>query len=115
MGSGDFDRSQGARVDVEVVIETQNTYSKGSEHWRLLKAGVDVRLNGDPYLMHHKVMIIDEKIVVTGSYKWSWSTENRNDENLVILMFTSGKLVCTVAKSEREVYELKDILENLPR
>jgi len=71
------------------VIETQNTYSKGSEHWRLLKARVDIRLNGDPYLMHHKVMIIDKKIVA-GSYKWSWSTENRNDENLVIPMFVSG-------------------------
>ena len=34
---------------------------------------------------------------------------------VVILMFASGKLVCTGAKSEREVYEavykLKDILE----
>ena len=83
----------------------------------MLKAGVDIRLNGDPYLMHHKVMIIDKKIVVAGSYKWSWSTENRNDEDLVIPMFASGKLVCTMAKSAREAYELKDIdiLENLPR
>ena len=83
----------------------------------MLKAGVDIRLNGDPYLMHHKVMIIDKKIVFTGSYKWSWSTENRNDENLVIPMFVSGSSCAWEAKSAREVYELKDIdiLENLPR
>ena len=72
-------------VDVKVVIEADNALSKGSEYQRLLEAGVEVRLDGNPYLMHHKAMIVDGEIVVTGSYNWSWSAENRNDENLVII------------------------------
>jgi len=72
-------------VDVKVVIEADNAFSKGSEYQRLLEAGVEVRLDGNPYLMHHKVMIVDGEVVVTGSYNWSWSAENRNDENLVII------------------------------
>ena len=46
----------------------------------------DVRVGSNPWLMHHKVMIVDGRIVVTGSYNWSWSAENRNDENLIVIM-----------------------------
>ncbi|MEW6094725.1 MAG: phospholipase D-like domain-containing protein [Chloroflexota bacterium] len=35
--------------------------------------------------MHHKVMIIDESILITGSYNFSSSAEERNDENLLII------------------------------
>jgi len=35
--------------------------------------------------MHNKVMIIDSEIVVTGSYNWSVSAEERNDENIIIV------------------------------
>ncbi|MCH8014845.1 MAG: DUF1669 domain-containing protein [Candidatus Dadabacteria bacterium] len=35
--------------------------------------------------MHHKFIIIDDKIVVTGSPNFSFSGFNRNDENLLII------------------------------
>lgn len=35
--------------------------------------------------VHHKVFIIDEKIVITGSYNPSKNANERNDENLVII------------------------------
>jgi phosphatidylserine/phosphatidylglycerophosphate/cardiolipin synthase-like enzyme len=35
--------------------------------------------------MHHKVFIIDGQIVVTGSYNFSRSAEERNDENLLVI------------------------------
>jgi len=72
-------------VDVKVVIERENAYGRGSEYQKLLETGVEVKLDGNPSLMHHKVMIVDGRIVVTGSYNWSWSAENKNDENLVII------------------------------
>ena len=34
--------------------------------------------------MHHKFIIIDDKIVVTGSPNYSFSGFNRNDENMLI-------------------------------
>ena len=37
----------------------------------------------------HKVAIIDGKIVITGSYNWTWSAEKRNDENVLVLMSRS--------------------------
>jgi phosphatidylserine/phosphatidylglycerophosphate/cardiolipin synthase-like enzyme len=35
--------------------------------------------------MHHKVMIIDGRIVVTGSYNLTWSAERDNDENILVV------------------------------
>jgi phosphatidylserine/phosphatidylglycerophosphate/cardiolipin synthase-like enzyme len=35
--------------------------------------------------LHHKVLIIDQKIVAFGSYNFSQSAEERNDENLIIV------------------------------
>ena len=73
-------------VDVKIIVEKDNAYIRGSEVERLLKAGVKVALDSNPYLMHNKVMIVDGKFVVTGSYNWSWSAENRNDENVIVII-----------------------------
>ncbi|MFH1064425.1 MAG: phospholipase D-like domain-containing protein [Candidatus Woesearchaeota archaeon] len=35
--------------------------------------------------MHHKVFIIDEKVVVTGSFNPSSNADKNNDENLLII------------------------------
>jgi phosphatidylserine/phosphatidylglycerophosphate/cardiolipin synthase-like enzyme len=78
-------RARDRGVEVKVVMERDQADEKGSEYESLLRAGVDVRLDGNPYLMHHKFMVIDGKIVVTGSYNWSYGAEERNDENLVVI------------------------------
>jgi phosphatidylserine/phosphatidylglycerophosphate/cardiolipin synthase-like enzyme len=44
-----------------------------------------VRLDGNPRNMHHKVLIIDERILVTGSYNFSTNAAERNDENTLII------------------------------
>ena len=35
--------------------------------------------------MHHKVIIIDDETVITGSYNYSKNAENSNDENILII------------------------------
>jgi phosphatidylserine/phosphatidylglycerophosphate/cardiolipin synthase-like enzyme len=37
----------------------------------------------EPGLMHQKFAVIDRKIVFTGSYNWTRSADNTNDENLL--------------------------------
>lgn len=36
-------------------------------------------------LMHHKFMILDRKVVATGSYNYTYSANYRNDENIVLI------------------------------
>jgi phosphatidylserine/phosphatidylglycerophosphate/cardiolipin synthase-like enzyme len=39
--------------------------------------------DGNCYILHHKVIIIDARTVITGSYNFTGSAEKYNDENLV--------------------------------
>ena len=73
-------------VDVAGVMEEEQVASnQGTEYDPLRQAEVDVRLDGNPELMHHKVIIIDEKVVILGSYNFSRNAEELNDENTLIL------------------------------
>ncbi len=75
-----------AGVRVAGVMETDQVASNvGSEYDTFRAAGLDVRLDGNPGLMHHKVMIIDGQIVVMGSYNFTASAETVNDENLIVI------------------------------
>jgi phosphatidylserine/phosphatidylglycerophosphate/cardiolipin synthase-like enzyme len=47
------------------------------------------KLTGVPSgLMHNKYMIIDRKFLLSGSYNWSVSAEERNFENAVFIAGT---------------------------
>ncbi|MBI5960677.1 MAG: hypothetical protein HY866_18205 [Chloroflexi bacterium] len=48
-------------------------------------AGVDVRQDGNPDVLHHKVFIIDGSIVVMGSFNFSNNASDDNDENMLII------------------------------
>jgi phosphatidylserine/phosphatidylglycerophosphate/cardiolipin synthase-like enzyme len=68
-----------------VFDESQARSNIGGEYDHLLENGVDVRLDGNPRSMHHKVIIIDDQILITGSYNFSQSAKTRNDENTLII------------------------------
>jgi phosphatidylserine/phosphatidylglycerophosphate/cardiolipin synthase-like enzyme len=75
-----------AGVEIAGVMEARQVESNtGSDYDRLRVAGIDVRLDGNPDNMHHKVLIIDGQTVVTGSFNFSRSAEERNDENTLVL------------------------------
>jgi phosphatidylserine/phosphatidylglycerophosphate/cardiolipin synthase-like enzyme len=67
-----------------VMDKSQALSNTGGEYPNLLENGIDVRLDGNPNSMHHKVIIIDGEIVITGSYNFSKSARTRNDENTLI-------------------------------
>ncbi len=73
-------------VTVAGVMETDQIKSNiGTEFDPFKQAGLDVSQDGIPGQMHHKVMIIDESIVIFGSYNFTDSAETRNDENLLVI------------------------------
>lgn len=80
-----IERAQAGVNVIGVVEASQARANSGAEYLRLLAAGVDVRLDGNPRNMHHKVMVIDDEIVITGSYNYTFFAETRNDENLLVV------------------------------
>ncbi len=79
-----LERAQ-AGVVVQGVIESRNAGGEYSEYGRLRIAAHDVLPDGNPYIMHHKVIIVDDATVILGSYNLTASAETRNDENLLII------------------------------
>ena len=71
-----------------VMDYSQVKSNQGGEYDTFAQAGYDVRTDGIDGLMHHKVFIIDEQIVITGSYNFSRSAEERNDENILVIYNT---------------------------
>ncbi|MFL7791181.1 MAG: phosphatidylserine/phosphatidylglycerophosphate/cardiolipin synthase family protein [Anaerolineae bacterium] len=79
-----LERAQ-AGVVVQGVIEDRNAEGDYSQYDRLLQDIPDIFPDGNPYIMHHKVIIIDEETVILGSYNFTASAEERNDENVLII------------------------------
>jgi len=74
-----------AGVNVAGVFETTGSETKFSEYGRMKQAGLDVLQDGNPYVMHHKVFIIDGREVIFGSFNFSNNADKDNDENLLII------------------------------
>ena len=70
---------------VRGIFENRNSKASWSQLPPLHCAGAEMRQDGNPYTLHHKVMIIDEEIVITGSFNFSRSAAESNDENIVII------------------------------
>jgi len=68
-----------------VMDKEQSSSNQGTEFDPFQQAELDVLIDGIDGQMHHKVIIVDEKIVAFGSYNFSASAEERNDENLLII------------------------------
>ncbi len=74
-------RAQAGELDVMGVVESvQRRFTMP-----MFCAGMQVRQDGNPNTMHHKVFILDDEIVVTGSFNFSEGAANSNDENILII------------------------------
>jgi len=65
------------------VYEKRNL--QDSTYEMLKYQGAEVKPDNNPSSMHHKVFIIDEKIVITGSFNPTKSADTKNDENVLII------------------------------
>ena len=69
-------------IKIKGIFETTQAGSKYSQYKRLKDFGLDVIKDKNKANMHHKVFIIDNEIVITGSFNPSESGNKRNDENV---------------------------------
>jgi len=73
-------------IEIQGVLDDyQERTGLGGEYQRLHEYGLEVYLDTHPEKLHHKVIIIDDRVVITGSYNLTRSAEIHNDENLLII------------------------------
>jgi phosphatidylserine/phosphatidylglycerophosphate/cardiolipin synthase-like enzyme len=74
-----------AGVDVAGVFETFGSETEAAELRTLMCRNVPVKQDGNSGFLHHKVIVVDEQIVITGSMNFSTNAEESNDENVIII------------------------------
>ena len=73
-------------VVVKIYLDNKEVDAEHSKSRFFIKEGIEnIRLSSNRYLMHNKFAIIDNKKIITGSYNWTASAGQRNDENLLVL------------------------------
>lgn len=72
-------------VRVEVILDKSQRTEKYSEADFLRNMGIPVRIDARHQIAHNKVMVIDDGVVITGSFNFTKAAEESNAENLLVL------------------------------
>ena len=74
-------------LDVIIICEDSKAYTDGGgQCGPLSDAGLEVYVDGYPdTLMHEKVIILDNSVVIAGSYNFTRSADRRNDEQVLVI------------------------------
>lgn len=80
-------------VDVHLLINNDaiNNRSNGLPFNKLIEEEAKLYIAETPDLIHNKFCIVDNKIVIDGSYNWTVLAETNNDENIVVI--ENGKVI----------------------
>jgi len=78
-------KAQERGVKVRLYLDKEQIDYQYSQSRFLVQKGIKTRVSSNRYIMHNKFAIIDNRILLTGSYNWTFSANNRNDENLMVI------------------------------
>jgi phosphatidylserine/phosphatidylglycerophosphate/cardiolipin synthase-like enzyme len=73
------------RVKVIVLLDHSNELETYSELGELEQHGLEVWIDAQHAIAHNKIMIIDGRTVITGSFNFTRQAEHSNAENLLII------------------------------
>ncbi|HKK82798.1 MAG TPA: phospholipase D-like domain-containing protein [Atribacterota bacterium] len=73
-------------VEVRIYLDSSQINAQYSKARFFVNERIEnIRISSNRNLMHNKFAIIDKTIVLTGSYNWTASASERNDENLLVI------------------------------
>ena len=77
-------RAAARGVAVRLLTDDDKAVDRGSDVERLSASGVRVAVDDSPAHMHHKFALFDGRLALTGSYNWTRSASEKNEENLLV-------------------------------
>lgn len=75
-------------VTVRVILDKSQSTTQYSVATLLYNQGVPVYIDSVHAIAHDKIMIIDRKLVITGSFNFTKAAESNNAENVLIIRST---------------------------
>jgi phosphatidylserine/phosphatidylglycerophosphate/cardiolipin synthase-like enzyme len=78
-------RAHARGVQVQVLLDKSQRTQKYTVVDLLNRADIPTLIDADHAIAHNKVMIINKRIVITGSFNFTKAAEERNAENLLVI------------------------------
>ncbi len=78
-------RAKERGVKITAILDKSNRSKKYSAATFLKNMGIPVFIDAQHAIAHNKIMIIDNRVVITGSFNFTQAAENKNSENLLVL------------------------------
>lgn len=72
-------------VNVRLILDKSQVSQRYSSSTFFAQEGFDLRIDVKHAIYHNKVMIIDDKTVITGSFNFTKAAETKNAENVLII------------------------------
>jgi phosphatidylserine/phosphatidylglycerophosphate/cardiolipin synthase-like enzyme len=76
-------RARGAAV--HIILDRANEKETFTELGTLQEQGLDVLIDAHHAIAHNKIMVVDRRTLITGSFNFTRQAEHENAENLLII------------------------------
>lgn len=72
-------------IDIRVILDKSQVKARYSSAKLLENAGISTWIDSRVAIAHNKVMIIDDRVVITGSFNFTKAAQYKNAENSLII------------------------------
>ena len=72
------------KIPIMLLTDNEKLTDAGSDIRELALGGIEIRTDNTRYHMHHKFALIDNELLITGSYNWTRSAAMYNHENIIV-------------------------------
>jgi phosphatidylserine/phosphatidylglycerophosphate/cardiolipin synthase-like enzyme len=72
-------------VSVEIILDKSQKKQRYSSYTFFKNQGIPVLIDAAHAIAHNKIIIIDQQIVITGSFNFTKAAESKNAENVLIV------------------------------
>lgn len=89
-------------IEVRIITDNDKANDTGSDVDSLAKKGIKIVKDRTRNHMHHKFALVDQATLINGSFNWTRSASNHNNENITIL--SDPGLVATFSSKFEEMW-----------
>ena len=74
----------GVKIELIVSDDSMNFTNPKINFQKLIDLGIKMRVSKSPNTMHNNFCIIDERLIVTGTYSWTLKAEHYNFDTIIV-------------------------------
>ena len=67
-----------------MIVDDRMAQMTSSKAFKMTEEGVEVRMDQSQFHMHHKFALVDDQVLMSGSFNWTVQAQRSNRENLHI-------------------------------